>query len=130
MLPGPLEDNGNIAGRVCFAFFVMTDKIVVLSTCASEEEAERIGRQLVEDSLAACVSFVPRLRSFYRWKGTIEAAEEVLLIIKSSQGLFDRLAARLQEIHSYEVPEVLSLPVTAGSEQYLMWMVSNLQPEQ
>ena len=69
----------------------MTDKIVVLSTCAGEEEAERLARLLIEGRLAACVGIVPRVRSFYRWKGAVESSGECLLIVKSSRGLFDRL---------------------------------------
>lgn len=105
----------------------MTDKIVVLNTCASEREAERLARLLVDQRLAACVSVVPRLRSFYRWNGAVECADEWLLLIKSSRALFDRLCAAIGTAHSYEIPEVLALPVVAGSEPYLDWLAANLQ---
>jgi len=105
----------------------MTDKIVVLNTCSSQEEAERIAELLVERKLAACVSIVPRMRSFYRWKGAVESAEEWLLLIKSSRPLFDQLRIELEKAHAYEVPELLAVPVVAGSENYLEWLASNLQ---
>jgi periplasmic divalent cation tolerance protein len=110
-------------------FFQMTDKIVVLSTCAGEEEAERIARKLVETRLAACVNVVPRVRSFYRWQGALESADECLLVIKSSRDLFDALSAVLEQAHSYELPEALALPVIAGSRNYLHWLGENLLAE-
>jgi len=105
----------------------MTDKIVVLNTCGSEAEAERLARLLVDQRLAACVSVVPRLRSFYRWNGAVESAEEWLLLIKSSRPLFDQLRAALEGAHSYEVPEVLALSVVDGAAPYLDWLETNLK---
>ncbi len=104
----------------------MTDKIIVLSTCASPEEANRLARRLVEDRLAACVNIVNSVRSVYRWRGKIEDSEETMLVIKSSRGLFEALRAVLEGAHSYEVPEVLALPVLAGSPNYLIWLESEL----
>jgi periplasmic divalent cation tolerance protein len=104
----------------------MTDKIVVLCTCASTEDGERLARALVTGHLAACVNLVPGLRSFYHWKGEIEAADECLLIIKSSRALFAALAAAIEKLHPYEVPEVLALPVVEGSGNYLNWLAVNL----
>jgi periplasmic divalent cation tolerance protein len=106
---------------------VMTDPIVVLNTCASQEEAERLARLLVDLRLAACVSIVPRVRSVYRWQGVVESTDECLLLIKSSRLLFDPLCAALENGHTYEIPEVLALPVVAGSTPYLDWLQSNLQ---
>src|SRR5580658_2168369 len=100
----------------------MTDKIVVLSTCASPEEAERIARALVEKRLAACVNVLPAVRSIYRWKDAIEDQQETLLVIKSSRGLFDALRAQIEKMHSYEVPEIIALPMVDGAEAYLEWM--------
>ena len=100
----------------------MTDKIVVLSTCASGEEAARIARALVEKKLAACVNVLPAVRSFYRWKGAIEDEQESLLVIKSSRPLFDQLRAEIEKLHSYEVPEVVAVPIVDGSEGYLEWL--------
>jgi len=100
----------------------MTDKIVVLSTCASTEEAQRVARALVEKRLAACVNVMPGIRSVYRWKDAIEDEEEVLLLIKTSRGLLEELREEIERLHSYEVPEVIALSVVDGSERYLAWM--------
>ncbi|MCU1336939.1 MAG: CutA1 divalent ion tolerance protein [Bryobacterales bacterium] len=100
----------------------MTDKIVVLSTCDSEEQAGRIARALVEQQLAACVNILPGARSIYRWKGEIEDAAEWLLIIKSRRDLMDKLRVAIGKIHTYEVPELLALQVVDGSESYLEWL--------
>ena len=97
----------------------MTDKIVVLSTCASPEEAEKIARALVEKKLAACVNILPAVRSIYRWKGAIEDEQETLLLIKSSRALFGELRAEVQKLHSYEIPEVIAIPIVDGLERYL-----------
>jgi len=104
----------------------MTDKIVVLSTASSAEEAEKIARALVEARLAACVNVVPGMRSFYRWKGNIEDTAEWLLVIKSSRERFGALRDKLEKIHSYEVPEVIALSVIDGAENYLNWMDGEL----
>jgi periplasmic divalent cation tolerance protein len=107
----------------------MTDKIVILSTCSDEQEAERLARALVEARLAACVSVVPRVRSFYRWKGAVEDASECLLVIKSSRPLFAELRSALEKAHSYEVPEVVAIPVVDGAPNYLNWLHENLGAE-
>src|SRR5580698_7192154 len=87
-----LEHNSNIAYKeFALYFFRMTDKIVILSTCASEEEGQTLARLLIEQRLAACVSLIPRMRSVYRWKDAIESTEECLLIVKTSRELFDPL---------------------------------------
>ena len=104
----------------------MTDKIGVFSTASSAEEAEKIARVLVEERLAACVNVLPGARSVYRWKGAIESSDEWVLIIKSSRERFDRLRARLEKIHSYEVPEVVALAVVDGSNNYLNWLEAEL----
>jgi periplasmic divalent cation tolerance protein len=107
----------------------MTDKIVILSTCSDEQEAERIARALVETRLAACVSVVPRVRSFYRWKGAVEDASECLLVIKSSRALLAELRSALEKAHSYEVPEVVAIPIVDGAPNYLNWLHENLGAE-
>ena len=104
----------------------MTDKIVVLSTCTDAAEAERIARRLVEARLAACVNIVSGVRSFYRWQGKTEDASECLLIIKSSRPRFDRLRAEIEQLHSYEVPEIVALPLVDGSPNYLNWLDGEL----
>jgi periplasmic divalent cation tolerance protein len=105
----------------------MTDKIVVLNACASAEEAERLARSLVEQRLAACVTVITPVRSFYRWNGAVTDAAEWLLVIKTSRPLFARLRAALESAHSYEVPEILAVPVIEGSANYLSWIDSELQ---
>jgi periplasmic divalent cation tolerance protein len=107
----------------------MTDKIVVLCTCASPEDGERLARALLAGRLAACVNVVPGMRSFYHWKGEIEASGECLLLIKSSRDLFPALSAAIEKTHPYEVPEVIAMPVVSGSENYLNWLGANLQAE-
>jgi periplasmic divalent cation tolerance protein len=100
----------------------MTDKIVVFSTCDSEEQAGRIAHALVEQRLAACVNVLPGVRSIYRWKGEIQEGVEWLLVIKSRRGLMDQLRVTIGKVHTYEVPELLALPVVDGSESYLAWL--------
>lgn len=107
----------------------MTEKIVVLSTCGSEEEAVRIAKGLVEEHLAACVNLVPRIRSFYRWQGKVEDSAEWMLVVKTSRARFSALRAVLEAAHSYELPEVLALPIVDGSPNYLAWLESELDQE-
>ena len=104
----------------------MTDKIVVFSTCSTPEEAAQIARKLIEERLAACVNVAPRVRSFYRWKGAIEEADECLLVIKSSRDRFERLRLELEKAHTYEVPEVVAVGVVDGSPNYLNWIEGEL----
>ena len=108
----------------------MTDKIVVLSTCATQADAERLARALVAGRLSACVNVVPGVRSFYHWKGHLESSFECLLIIKTSRELFPALCAEVERLHPYEVPELLALPVVAGAENYLNWLAANLDVKQ
>ena len=105
----------------------MTGEIVILCTCPDEEEGGRLARLLVEERLAACVNAIPRVRSTYRWQGAVETAEEVLLLIKTQASLFGAVEEKLRAAHSYEVPEVLALPVEAGSASYLEWLRGNLK---
>jgi periplasmic divalent cation tolerance protein len=106
----------------------MTDQIVVLSTCGSEEEAARIAARLIDAHLAACVNLLPKIRSFYRWRGKVEDAVEWMLVIKTSRTCFEPLRTVLEAAHSYELPEVLALPVLDGSPNYLAWINSELAP--
>ncbi|MBI5282156.1 MAG: divalent-cation tolerance protein CutA [Candidatus Solibacter usitatus] len=109
----------------------MTDKIVVISTCASFEEATRIARHLVDSRVAACVTITPGVRSIYRWKGAVEDSEEFALTIKSRRDLFESLCAELRKVHSYEVPEILALAVVDGAPSYLDWLDRELvRPEE
>jgi periplasmic divalent cation tolerance protein len=104
----------------------MTDKIVILSTASSEEEAARLAGLLLDQRLAACVNILPRMRSFYHWKGAVESSDEYLLLIKSSRPLFHEVASLLEKHHSYEVPEAIALPILDGAANYLEWLEQNL----
>jgi periplasmic divalent cation tolerance protein len=106
----------------------MTEKIVVLSTCASADEAARIARELVEKRLAACVNIVPGLRSIYHWQGAVEDSGENLLLIKSRRDLLPELTKAIGSLHSYSVPEVIAVPVVDGAPPYLSWMDRELRP--
>lgn len=105
----------------------MTDKIVVLSTCDSEKQAALLARHLVEQRLAACVNILPHVRSIYRWNEKVEDSGEWMLVIKSRRDLFVALRAAIEKIHSYEVPEMIALPVLDGSEAYLRWLDHELR---
>jgi periplasmic divalent cation tolerance protein len=105
----------------------VTDKIVVLVTCGSAKEARKIARALVEGKLAACVSMVPSaVESIYRWKGKVESAKEFLLVIKTSRRRFTTLQAEVRRLHSYEVPEIIALPIVDGSRDYLSWIAESV----
>lgn len=106
----------------------MPEKIIVYCTCASEEEAHRVALHAVELRLAACAAVTKGVRSFYHWKGAIESSEECALTLKSRADLFEELCAEIRKVHSYEVPEILAVPVAAGSKDYLDWMDAELRP--
>ena len=101
----------------------MTDKIVVLVTCGSAKEARKIARAIVEKRLAACANMLSSpVQSVYRWKGRVESAKEFLLIIKTTKARFLRLKAEVKRLHSYDVPEIIALPIAAGATNYLTWI--------
>jgi periplasmic divalent cation tolerance protein len=104
----------------------MTDKIVVLTTCSSREEAQRIARRLVEARLAACVQVSAPIQSVYHWQGAVEESEETMLVIKSSRPLWERLRVEIVRLHSYSTPEVVALPIIDGAPDYLAWMEREL----
>lgn len=104
----------------------MSEAVVVVCTCGDESEAQRIARDLVESRLAACVNILPSVQSIYRWQGRVEAAQEVLLFIKTSAGRFPELQQRIIHLHSYETPEIIALPVSAGLDKYLAWIRESL----
>jgi periplasmic divalent cation tolerance protein len=105
----------------------MSDPIVVLVTCGSEEEALKIANALIEDYLAACVNLVAPIRSLYRWEGKIWDEKEWLLIIKTQKHRFEELEKKVKSLHSYSVPEIISLPITEGSSAYLNWIGENTE---
>src|SRR5688572_18155952 len=100
----------------------MTEKIVVFSTCGSEEEAVKVARALVDAKVAACVNIVPKIRSVYRWKGVVEDEQEWMLLIKTSRSLFKELKGEFRKAHSYEIPEMIAMPIVDGSPEYLEWL--------
>ena len=104
----------------------MTDKIVVLTTCSSQAEASKIARQLLDLRLAACVQLLPAMTSLYHWQGAIEESAEILVLIKTSRPLFDRLRAEISRLHSYSTPEIIALPVIDGAPDYLNWLAREL----
>ena len=100
----------------------MTDYVLVFITASSEKEGEKIASALVKERLAACVNLIGGMKSTFRWKGQVSSEQEVLLIAKTKDKLFQKLKKRVLELHSYEVPEILALPVLAGFEKYLNWI--------
>lgn len=103
----------------------MTSKpeaLLVLTTTDREEHAGRIAEELVGRRLAACVNIIPRIRSVYRWKGEVARDEEFLLLCKTRPERFEELRSAVREIHTYDCPEVIALPVTAGDRDYLAWL--------
>jgi len=105
----------------------MSDPIVVLVTCGSEGEALKIANILVEDHLAACVNLVAPIRSIYRWEGKIWDEKEWLLIIKTQKHRFEALEKKVKSLHSYSVPEIISLSITNGSSAFLNWIGENTE---
>ena len=105
----------------------MTDKIVLVTTCESAAEADAIASALVEHRLAACVNILPGVTSVYRWKGSVERAAEIILLIKTSRPMLAKAQAEIERLHSYELPEVIAMPIVDGSERYLEWLEQGLR---
>jgi len=101
-----------------------TEICALLTTAPDEGIAATLARTLVEERLAACVNVIPGVRSFYRWQGALQNDSEVVLIIKSQRNRSQALAARIKDLHPYELPEVLELPVCGGSPAYLDWIAT------
>jgi periplasmic divalent cation tolerance protein len=100
--------------------------LIVFTTATNLDEANRLGRTLVEEQLVACVTVIPAVESIYRWKGQIETASEAMLLLKTGAEQLAALETRLHQLHSYETPEFLVLRVEAGSRGYLDWMMGAL----
>ena len=100
----------------------MSEPIVVLVTCGSEEEALKIANSLVEERLAACVNIVSPVRSIYRWEGKICDEREWMLFIKTQKQRFEDLEKKVRALHSYSVPEIIALPIIEGASSYLNWV--------
>ena len=105
----------------------MTDTIQVITTTDTKAGAQAIASALVEKRLAACVQIIGPITSTYRWQGEIETTEEWLCLIKSRRDLYEALEEAIREVHPYDVPEILAVPVVAGSRDYLDWMDGELQ---
>ncbi len=104
-----------------------TDALFVLVTTPTAERAAELARALVEERLAACGNVIPGLRSIYRWQGKVEDDAEALLVLKTTRARFDALRDRVLALHPYDVPEVLALPVEAGSAAYLAWLAAQVR---
>ena len=104
--------------------------VSVYSTFADPAEAERIGRQVVEEQLAACVNILGPCRSIYRWQGAIESADEVAAIFKTTSAAADALIARIAALHSYDVPAIAVWPIEELLESYAIWVEDNVAPRQ
>ncbi len=102
--------------------------LLVFNTCPDDKTARRIARALVERRLAACVNIIPGLTSIYTWKGAVEEAEERLLLIKTRQGAYRQLEETLQELHPYELPEIVAVPIGMGLPPYLRWIEEHVRP--
>ena len=98
------------------------DKIVALITTSSEEEARKIAELLVNEKKAACVNIVPGVDSVFWWEDKLDSARESLLLVKTKASLFPEIVELVKRMHSYEVPEIIALPIIAGSEDYLKWL--------
>ena len=105
----------------------MTDAIIVFMTAGSADEAQRIANHLVSKQLAACVQVLPEIESVYRWKGEIQHEKEVLILAKTTAAQFDGLEKAVREIHSYETPEIVAVPMLAVSEPYRAWLNENVR---
>jgi len=101
---------------------------VVFITTGSVEEGQKIARALVEERLAACVNIVSPVESLYRWQGEVQTDKEALLVVKTAVQMLEKLVARVKQLHSYEMPEIIALPILAGDEDYLRWVDEQTRP--
>ena len=102
--------------------------VLVYSTAPDQAAAELLARILVDERLAACANILPGMRAIYRWQGTVESADEVVLLLKTTAAQAEALGARLRTLHPYEEPCVLVLPVAGGSASYLAWIADGVRP--
>jgi periplasmic divalent cation tolerance protein len=104
----------------------LSETVVVFVTAPSADEAARIARTLVEEKLAACGNVIPAIRSIYRWQGSIHDDQEALLVLKAPRKRLTELADRVAQIHPYELPEVVGVPIEGGSEKYVDWIIQSM----
>ena len=105
----------------------MTDKRIVLTTTGSQDEARKIARHMVENTLAACVNILPQVESIYRWQGKVESAAEWLLLIKTTAARVPEVRDAIHALHSYDLPECIEISIEDGSELYLKWLADSVQ---
>ena len=108
--------------------FINMNEIIMLCTVDSEALGEKIATDLVESRRAACVNIIPGIRSIYRWEGKLCRDAELLLVIKSVAGKFDEVRERIRQLHTYQLPEVLAVPIAAGDAEYLGWLREAVEP--
>lgn len=101
--------------------------VVILITTSTGEEAQQIADKLLAQRKAACVNIIPNVHSLFWWKGELDSAEETILIVKSRASLIDEIVSLVKEVHSYEVPEVIALPLVGGNQDYLNWLSAELR---
>jgi periplasmic divalent cation tolerance protein len=101
----------------------VSDAIIVFMTASTGEEAARLADMLVGAHLAACVQILPEMESVYRWQGKIERAPEILLLAKTTKSKFEELEREVRALHSYDTPEIIAVPVVAGSASYVDWLI-------
>jgi periplasmic divalent cation tolerance protein len=104
-----------------------TEFIIVFVTTANKGEAEKISQTLLKEKLIACANIINPVKSFFHWKGSVNCADECLLIMKTRRDLFSSLLTQVKELHSYDVPEILALPIVECSAEYLIWMSESLK---
>ncbi|MBC8551170.1 MAG: divalent-cation tolerance protein CutA [Candidatus Brocadiales bacterium] len=100
----------------------MSNHIVIYITTGSISEAKKIGRTLVEEKLVACSNIISPIRSIYSWQGEICDDKEALMVLKTRKKLFKQIVKRVEELHSYDLPEIIAMPIIEGSEKYLSWI--------
>ena len=100
--------------------------VVILITASTDEEAQKIADRLLTERKAACVNIISKVRSLFWWKGELDSADEALLIVKTKASLIDEIVSLVKEVHSYQVPEVIALPLIGGNQDYLNWMGDEL----
>ena len=105
------------------------DFAIILTTVSAVEEGQSIANILLEKELAACVNIIPKISSVYRWKGQIKSESEVLLLIKTTKDLETEVYREVQNVHSYDTPELITFTITKGSETYLDWMTAAVRKQ-
>ena len=100
--------------------------IVILVTAKDKKEAEKISRGLLEAKLIACANIVKGVQSLFWWQGKIDSSKEVLLVLKTKKILFKKVSTKVRSLHSYQTPEIIALPIVAGSDDYLGWITSSV----